>query len=182
MRFFKSRSFGLATIVLSVAISTLCGNETAEGELHWSQASKEPLKVRLVAPAWNHQRSTFFASEEVFIAEKQLDQDEFRLVKLIYGFLPYQPRLSESGFDYATVYEMRATRDPSCDESLLQMTSGDDGDWRQPSSELKYSADAPALNLQRRKSTLPCYRTSPEDYKRALQEPVKGSPPVLSVR
>ena len=140
------------------------------------------MKVRLIALAWNHQRSSFFASEEIFIAEKQLDQDESRLVKLVYGFLPYQPRLSESKFDYATVYELQATRDPGCDETLLQMTSGDLGDWREAKADLKYSTDAPALNLQRRKSNLPCYRTTPEDYKRAVQEPVKESPPVLSVR
>ena len=182
MRFFKRGPFGIATIVFSVAISTLCGYENAQGELRWSRVSKEPLKVRLVALAWNHQRSSFFASEEVFIAEKQLDQDESRLVKLIYGFLPYQPRLSESGFDYSTVYELRATRDPSCDESLLQMTSVEQGDWRQAKSDLKYSADAPSLNLERRKSNLPCYRTSPEDYKRAEQEPVRESPPALSIR
>ena len=182
MKFFTNGPFGIATVVFCVVISTLCAKENAQGELRWSRTSKEPLQVRLVALAWNHQRSSFFASEEVFIAEKQLDQDEFRLVKLVYGFLPYQPRLSESGFNYATVYEVRATRDPSCDESLLQMTSGTEGDWRQPKSDLKYSADAPELNLQRRKSTLACYRTSPEDYKGAVQEPVKESPPVLTIR
>jgi hypothetical protein len=183
MKFFQRGYFGIATIVSLLVISTLCGHETAQGELRWSRSSKEPMKVRLVALAWNHQRASFFSSEEVFIAEKQLDQDEFRLVKLIYGFLPYQPRLSEeAGFEYATVYDLRATRDPSCDESLLRMTSGEQGDWRQPASDLKYSAEAPALNLQRRKSTLPCYRTSAEDYKRAVQEPVRESPPALTAR
>jgi hypothetical protein len=182
MRLFKSGPFGIATIVFFALVSALCANENAQGELRWSRTNKEPLKIRLVALAWNHQRSSFFASEEVFIAEKQLDQNESRLVKLIYGFLPYQPRLSESGLDYSTVYELRAARDPSCDETLLQMTSGEQGDWRQAESDLKFSADAPELNLQRRKSNLPCYRTSPEDYKRAVQEPVRESPPALSIR
>jgi hypothetical protein len=181
-RFFERGSFGIATVIFSLAISTLCGYPQAQGELHWTKAKKEPIKVRLIALAWNHQRSSFFASEEIFIAEKQLDRDESRFVKLIYGFLPYQPRLSESGFDYATVYEIHATRDEGCDESLSQITSGDEGDWRQAASDLKYSADAPAINLERSKSSLPCYRTSPEDYSRAVQDPPKESLPVLSVR
>jgi hypothetical protein len=184
MRFCESRpsNVAIAAILFFVGISTLSAKEPAQGELRWAVSKKEPMKVRLVALAWNHPRSSFFASEEIFIAEKQLDQDESRLVKLIYGFLPYQPRLSESDFAYATVYEVRATRDPSCDETMLQMTSGGEGDWRQSKSDLKYSADAPSLNLQRRKSTLPCYRTGPEDYKRAVQSPLKESRPVLSSR
>ncbi len=182
MRFCRKEPFGIAAIIFFVAISTLCARENPQGELRWPGSKKEPMKVRLVALPWNHQRASFFASEEVFIAEKQLDQDESRLVKLIYGFLPYQPRLSESDFAYATVYEVRATRDPSCDETMLQMTSGGEGDWRQAKSDLKYSTDAPSLNLQRRKSTLPCYRTTPEDYKGAVHEPVKEAPPALSSR
>lgn len=181
-RLFQHGVFGIATVAVSVVIATLCAYQNAQGELHWPRAKKEPMKVRLVALAWNHQRSSFFASEEIFIAEKQLDQDESRLVKLVYGFLPYQPRLSESGFDYSTVYELRATRDPTCDEMLSQITSGKQGDWRQPASDLRYSADAPALNLRRSKSTLPCYRTSPEDYNRAVQEPTRESLPVLTAR
>lgn len=182
IRLFPSRSFRISTVLLWIAILALCGRQNAHGELHWQRQKKEPIKIRLVALAWNHQRSSYFASEEVFIAEKQLDQDESRLVKLIYGFLPYQPRLSESGFTYSTVYELRATRDPSCDQSLAQITSGEQGDWRQASSDLKYSEDAPALNLQRGKSALPCYRSTPEDYNRSEQEPARESPPVLSVR
>jgi hypothetical protein len=161
----------MATMAILVAMATLNGPQAARGELHWGSPKRESLRVRLVALAWNHQRSSFFASEEIFIAEKQLDQDESRLVKLVYGFLPYQPRLSESGFDYSTVYEVRATRDPDCDETLSKLTSGEVGDWRQAESDLKYSTDAPPLNLARSKSTLPCYVTSAEDYNKALEEP-----------
>ncbi len=42
----------------------------------------EPLRLRLVALAWNHPRSSFFASEEVFIAEKELSKDEMQFVNL----------------------------------------------------------------------------------------------------
>jgi len=183
IQFILRRPSAAAAAALSLVVAILCMHPSARGELRWETARKEPIRVRLVALAWNHQRSSFFASEEIFIAEKQLDQDESRLVKLVYGFLPYQPRLSESGFDYSRVYELRAMRDPSCDETLSQITSGREGDWRQANSDLKYSTDAPLLNLQRSKSNLPCYLTDPEDYRRSVQEPVKEPPrPKLAVR
>src|SRR5437762_6749189 len=100
--------------------------------------------MRIVAMAWNHPRSSFFSNEEVFVAEKALNQSESRLVKLVYGFLPYQPRLSDNGLDYATVHEIRALRDPECDETLAQMTSP-----HGPRSSLKYSTDSPILNVER---------------------------------
>jgi len=179
----KRGSSRIATTLVSLAMLVLAGQQGARGELHWTTEKKEPLRVRLLALAWNHPRSSFFASEEIFIAEKQLDQNESRLVKLVYSFLPYQPRLSESGFDYSNVYEVRATRDPSCDETLAQITSGRQGDWRQFQSDLKYSADAPPVNLLRSKSRLPCYVTDPEDYRNSIREPVKDPPaPRLAIR
>jgi hypothetical protein len=181
MRFPRTSAFGAFVGVLLLALCTLAGRESAQAELHWPALKKQSVRVRLVALAWNHPRSSFFSSEEVFIAEKQLGGDESRLVKLVYGFLPYQPRLSESRFDYSDVLELQAVRDPSCDETLLQMTTGEVGDWRQQQSGLKYSTDAPPLNLQRRKSTLPCYVTTPEDYRRAVRQPPPYDP-VLSKR
>jgi len=139
--------------------------QNAQGSLHWGEAKKEQIRVRLVALSWSHPRSSFFASEEIFVAEKELTPGESRLVKLVYGFLPYQPRLSESGFDYDIVHELRAVRDPSCDETLFQMTT-DDQDGLP--DDLKYSADAPVSDLERRHSPLPCYLTTADDYKKPL--------------
>ncbi len=182
-KFFGRGSLAMAMAGVWLGIALLGVQQSARGELRWENAKKEPIRVRLVALAWNHQRSSYFASEEIFIAEKQLGQDESRLVKLVYGFLPYQPRLSEAGFEYSRVYELRAMRDPDCDEPLSQITSGRKGDWRQANSDLKYSTDAPPLNLRRSKSNLPCYLTDPEDYRRSVQKPVKESPrPKLAVR
>ena len=105
------------------------------------------------------------------MAEQQLKgEDESRLVKLVYAFLPYQPRLSESGFDYSLIYELHATRDPSCDQSLTQMTT-DQRDSTHRS--LKYTSDSPVLNTGRRYRPLPCYSSTPEDYTRIVSDPVK---------
>ena len=69
-------------------------------QLRWPDPPKKAsMRVRLVAVALADPRSTFFSSHEVFIAEKEITQEEWGLIKLVYTFLPYQPRLLESGFD-----------------------------------------------------------------------------------
>jgi len=144
---------------------------TARGELQWQMPRMEPVRLRLVALAWNHPTSSYFASEEIFIAEIEIAKDESRLVKLVYNYLPYQPPLSESGLDYSIVHELRAARDPQCDETISQITTGHLGDWRQERSQLKYSTDAPSLNPARHKSRLPCYVTSAADYSKPIRQP-----------
>jgi len=162
---------GLTGIVVLGVAGLVSAPTTARGQLQWQLPRMEPLRLRLVAVAWNHPRTSFFANEEVFIAEKEITKEEARLVKLVYEFLPYQPRLSDNRFDYSTVHELRAARDPGCDETLEQITTGQSGDWRQERSHLKYAHGAPALNLARHKSRLPCYVTNAEDYSRPVHEP-----------
>jgi len=126
------------------------------------QSKRETMRVRLIALAESDPRSSFFSTHEVFVAAQVLrGEDESRLVKLVYAFLPYQPRLSDYGFDYSLIYELHATRDPSCDQSLTQMTT-DQRDSRHRS--LKYTSDSPVLNTVRRYRPLPCYSSTPEDY------------------
>jgi hypothetical protein len=168
MRFVRWAFLGVISLGV---MCVLCGPERAHGDLHWQWPKKEPIRLRLVALAWNHPRSSFFANEETFIAEKQLTKEESRLVKLIYNFLPYQPRLSDYGLDYSTVHELRAVRDPECDEKLAQMIAGEVGDWRQQEqSHLTYASDAPVLNTARSTRPLPCYVTNAEDYDRPVPE------------
>jgi len=163
---------GFSSIVF-LAVAGMIGTPTpARGDLQWQSPKMEAVRLRIVALAWNHPRTSFFPNEEIFIAEKELTKDESRLVKLVYDFLPYQPRLSEYGLDYATVHELRAVRDPECDETLAQLIHGPLGDWRKQIA-LKYSTDAPPLNLARHKSLLPCYVTSADDYSRPLHEPAE---------
>jgi hypothetical protein len=69
------------------------------------------------------------------------------------------------------VHELQAFKDPDCDETLAHLLTGEVGDWRSPGSQLQYSTDAPELNLDRRKSRLPCYVTSADDYNKPMNEP-----------
>src|SRR5207245_7697495 len=102
MRFLKPSICRILLLTL-LGICAMLEREPAEAELRWQDGKKEAIRVRIVAMAWNHPRSSFFSNEEVFVAEKALNQSESRLVKLVYRFLPFQPRLSHNAFEYATV-------------------------------------------------------------------------------
>jgi len=158
-------------IFVNLIFLLLCGiggPDHAGAELHWQVEKRIDLRVRLIALAEADPRSSFFSSEEVFVAAQQLSEDESRLVKLVYEFLPYQPRLSESDFDYSVVHEVRATRDPNCDQTLGQITT----DQRtRVQVALKYSADSPVINTTRRHSALPCFSTSATEYTKAIHRP-----------
>jgi hypothetical protein len=164
-------------ILALMFLATTCvigENERAEAQLRWATSKKEPLHVRLVALALADPRSSFFTTREVFVAEKEVGHEEWSLIKLVYTFLPYQPRLSEAGLDYSLVHEISALRDTGCDETLAQITSrGPD----QPQAALKYATDSPTRDLERRRTPLPCYETTADDYSKADHEPIPSPPP-----
>jgi len=149
-------------ILLLVLACCIAAREQASAELHWQNTKKELLRVHLVALAVAYPRSSVFASQEVFVAEQEIEKNETRLVKLVYNFLPYQPRLSEFGLEYSTAHDIKAQRDPSCDEQLNQM--GRQNGY----TSFKYSSNAPALDLDHRRFRLRCYQTTAEDYDKPL--------------
>ncbi len=129
----------------------------------------QDVELRVIAVAWAPPRSSFFSSFEVFIAEKWLNKKESKqeteFIKLVYEFLPYQQRLSEYRFNDLKVRRLRVTRDSTCDESLMQMAwhDGENG----PSGSHQ-SGEALASAVADRNNALPCYRTTADDYRRAV--------------
>jgi hypothetical protein len=130
--------------------------------------TKEPpdakeLSVNFMVPALVLPMSSYFSNYEVFIAEQRLTRHQSRLIKLVYEFLPYQPRLSDYGPNDPGIENLRATRDRSCDQALMQVaSSASTVPWSQ-SARLQLSAKS----LEQRQSTLECYRTTADDYRRA---------------
>jgi hypothetical protein len=122
------------------------------------------IPLHLIGPVLALPGSSYFSNYEVFIAERKLGNNHTQLIKLVYVSLPYQRRLAEYGPNNWTVPKLRVTRDQSCDESLLQMT------WPEtdPRPDPQHTADSPALTPKDRKGMLPCYRTTADDYRRAL--------------
>ena len=163
-------------VLAGVLFVFISGTPTADGQLHWS-SRKEPIEVRLIALAVAYPRSSFFANDEVFIAEQELAKEESRFIKLVYDFLPYQSPLSSSGLDYSLVHVVRAVRDTACDESLWQMRSLQQ--QRRPeaaNTHWKYAQYSPIADLDFRQARLRCYRTTSDDYEKTLREPTNEIP------
>ncbi len=137
-------------------------SSSAAGRPHEPDTIEIPL--RLIGPVLALPGSSYFSNYEVFIAERKRSKGELELIKLVYVSLPYQKRLAEYGPNNWTVPKLRVTRDQSCDESLMQMT------WPEtdPRPTSQPSADSPALSAKDRSGMLPCYRTTADDYRRAL--------------
>ena len=159
----------LAGFVLAGSISA------AHGQSRWPAPRKEPIEVRLIAVEIAYPRTSFFANDEVLIAEQELAKNESRFVRLIYDFLPYQNPLSSFGLSYSLVHRVQAIRDTTCDESLwqvreLQRKSG------APSTQFKYAADSPIADLERRQARLRCYRVTSDDYENASHRPTNEVP------
>lgn len=146
----------------------------ASGQSGWFDARRETIEVRLIAVAAAYPRSSFFANDEVFIAEQQLAKDESRFIKLVYDFLPYQSPLSSFGLDYSLLYTVNAVRDTGCDETLWEMRSALEQQHQQPEqqpSNWRYALESPIVDLDRRQARLRCYRTTSDDYGKALHRP-----------
>ncbi len=122
----------------------------------------EDVPLRLVSMAMPTPGSSFFSNYEVYIAERRVRKGTTELIKLVYVFLPYQKRLSEYVQNNAKVYTLRVLRDPSCDESLMQMT------WSEADQAGGDANNHDVFAASDKNSKLPCYRTTAEDYQRAL--------------
>ena len=150
--------------------------EQAEG-LHWPDPPKKArIRVRLVAVASALPRSSAFSSFEMLVAEKEIGVEEFSLIKLVFTYLPYQPRLSESGFDYSVVHEVSAWRNPDCDETVAQLTARSLPDRHEP---MIYSRNVPREDLDVRHIPLPCYEAKADDYIKSSLEPIPPPPESL---
>jgi hypothetical protein len=129
------------------------------------QTAVEELHMRIVGLAFATPNTSFASTYEVFIAERQLASHAVQLIKLVYWFLPYQPRLSEYHPDYSKMYKLRAKRDAACDESLMHLTVSLSG---QTFSSAQLSTLSPGFPSGNRDVVLPCYRTTADDYRKAL--------------
>jgi len=126
-----------------------------------SSARTREMSVSFVGLALALPSSSYFSSHEVFLAEDRLSRYRSRLIKLIYEYLPYQPRLSDYGPNYPALDNLRVTRDPTCDETLVQVMSSVNIPGQLQSGRLQ---DLKAADKLER---LECYRTTADDYRRA---------------
>jgi hypothetical protein len=121
------------------------------------------LPVRLLGLALALPSSSYFSNYEVFLAEREFDKNETQLIKLVYESRPYQRRLSEYGVNVSAIYKLQVKRDPTCDETAMQITGG-------RYAELQSSSPDGALRSPDKDSVLPCYRTTADDYQKAARK------------
>jgi len=140
------------------------GQPPAESGL---QTVVEELHMRIVGLALALPSTSFASTYEVFIAERQLASNAVQLIKLVYWFLPYQRRLTDYHPDYSKMYKLRAKRDRACDESLQHMTVSPSGE---AFSSAQLATLSPGFPSGNRDVMLPCYRTTADDYRKALSQ------------
>lgn len=118
------------------------------------------VPVRVLGLALALPASSYFSNYEVFIAERDFSRNERQLIKLVYESRPTQRRLSDYGVDVASTYKLRVKRDPACDETISQITGGNYSELQNSNPDALQAADKEAM--------LPCYRTTADDYQKAL--------------
>ncbi len=127
----------------------------------------EELPVGLLGVVFAAPGTSFFSNFEVFVAKRRVGKDQLQLIKLVYEFLPYQRRLSEYDLNNLPprVIKLRVIPDPSCDESLGQMIQPHP-DPTLPVTE--YPKLPAALRSSDLNAMLPCYRTTADDFQKAM--------------
>jgi len=174
-----------ATVVLralneGAAEPCVAGSGKEAAGLHWPDFPKKArIRVRLVAVALALPRTSYFSNLEVLVAEKEIGEEEFSFIKLVFTYLPYQPPISESGFDYSVVHDVLAWRNPDCDTTVAQLTTRSMPDRHEP---MIYSRNAPRKDLDLRRIPLPCYETRADDYIKSSLEPMPPPPAALESR
>jgi len=118
------------------------------------------LPLRVIQLALTLPSTSYFSNYEALIAERSVNDHNTQLIKLVYIFLPYQRGLTGYELNNSKTFRLRVTRDPSCDESLLSMT------W--PESEQTQGRPQP-VSSESSRNKLPCYRTTADDYHKALK-------------
>lgn len=132
-----------------------------------SKGTVEELPLGFLGLIWAPPGTSYFSNFEVFVAKRKVGKDQLQLIKLVYEFLPYQRRLSDYDLNNLPprVIKLRVTPDPSCNESLGQMMQV----HPDPEQPVKDYPELPeALRSSDLNAVLPCYRTTADDFRKAM--------------
>jgi len=111
--------------------------------------------------------SSFFKGFEAAIAERSIGGGKIEYIKLVYISLPYQKKLRDYDWSTTKLYKIRAVQDPACDESLMQMMMPEGAGMMD--AENQAAADDLIARVGDKNTKLHCYRTTAEDFARAVQ-------------
>lgn len=126
----------------------------------------EEVPLRLIQVPGAASKTSFFSNFEVVLAERNITPTKKELIKLVYISLPYQKRLAEYDWNTTKIYKLRVIQDPACDESLMEMMFPEGNE--QPDAETQAQANRLASEVNDKNMKLRCYRTTAEDFQRAV--------------
>jgi hypothetical protein len=150
-----------------VASSASVASSSASAADNENKPSIEELPLGLIGLVFAPPGTSFFSNFEVFVAKRRVGKDQLQLIKMVYEFLPYQRRLSE--YDLSNlpprVIKLRVIPDPKCDESLGKMIQPYTDSAR---GATEYPKLPEALLSTDLNAVLPCYRTTADDFQKAM--------------
>jgi len=132
-----------------------------------SKSPAEELSLGSLGLVFAAPGTSYFSNFEVFVAKRRVAKDQVLLIKLVYEFLPYQRRLSEYDLSRVPrgVIKLRVTPDPSCNETLGRIMQP----YTVPThATTQYPQLPPALRGSDLNAVLPCYRTTADDFQKAM--------------
>lgn len=138
----------------------------APASANQNQPAAEELSLGSIGLVFALPGSSYFSNYEVFVAKRRMADNQIKMIKLVYEFLPYQRRLSE--YDFTNLrqrHKLRATQDASCNETLGQMIQSHTDPNLPPTEYPNLPAELRSADLN---AMLPCYRTNADDFQRAF--------------
>jgi hypothetical protein len=132
-----------------------------------NKSTVEELPLNSLGLVFAAPGTSYFSNFEVFVAKGGVGKDQMHLIKLVYEFLPYQRRLSEYDFNKmpGKVIKLHVTPDPSCKESLGHIMQPYSDPTRAVTGYPKLPAALRDFDLN---LVLPCYRTTADDFQKAM--------------
>jgi len=118
---------------------------------------------------------------KVFILRMETSQKPGALpspVKVEYQFFKWQPTLPDTFFDYSKRYELRVVRDPSCDQTLDQlsyMEAEDESGKPLGRDYVLRPLEGAPKELLKPELLLPCYVLTPGNYKALTESKQSGA-------
>lgn len=114
----------------------------------------ERIHIRLIAREPQLPIVGFGVNVDSYVIELTGKDRKTRVARLSLRFLQYQNQIPHSFLDYAQVHTFVARRDFECDVRMVALIE----------SGLQYSVGAPKLTPEG-EATLPCFVTTPADYR-----------------
>ena len=148
-----------------------------------SPVKKQSITVRLIGRASFLPVTSFGANYESYVGSLQSKASDSTMVKIVYRFMNYEPRLPGSLADYDLVHTFRATRQPDCDakaETLIYSQHvGPAGQVSEPAFSFVYAKNASGVSIPPT-VLLPCYVVSADGYKGTRTMPARRPGPIAT--